>query len=130
MVPLDPALKALAFGTSGYRDGFSGLEYTGIENLADLEFRRVGYPELLQDAVWARAGFPENAQVRPSKAPLRSRAEAELHSAVSIRSVFLDLYNRTWPRLNHGYGDQVVVLVVGLGHSDFLSDQSQHVTTP
>ena len=130
MMPLDPALKALALRATGYRDGFTGSENAGIKNLSDLIPGGVGYPEFLQDAMRACSGLLQNAKMRTGQAPFRSRAEAEFQCVVSVRPIVLDLYDRAGPRFHHGNGDEVVALVVYLGHPDFFSDQSQHGTMP
>ena len=58
-------------------------------------------------------------------------AKAQLHSLVAVGGLRLDLAHRVRLGLDHGHGDELVLLVEDLGHADFLTINCvNHSLTP
>ena len=51
-------------------------------------------------------------------------AEAQVHGLVAVGGLRLDLAHRVRLGLDHGHGDELVLLVEDLGHADLLSKNS------
>ena len=51
-------------------------------------------------------------------------AEAQLHGLVAVGGLRLDLAHRVRLSLDHGHGDELVLLVEDLGHADLLTKNS------
>src|SRR5205814_1790836 len=102
------------------------LEQRHRQVLADLEAVERLDAELAHELRRGQVARLELAQRRTRHPPLLHRAVAELDGLVAVAIDGAQLGDRAGPRLDHGHGNPLALLVEELGHSHLLTDQSDH----
>ena len=109
-------------------DHLAGLEGVDGELLAERCTRR--RPSVRSSTRWRRgvtpalAKWPACGLVHLARV---DRAERDLDGGVAVVLRGADLGDDAGPGLDHGHGDDAVVLVPDLGHAELLAQQALHV---
>ena len=122
VVALHDALEATALDGADDVDHLADGELLDGEDVADLDFRSGREADFLEVADRRDAGLLEVAEFGAGETALLLFAEADLHGVVTVAEDGLDLRHGTRAGLDDRNRDEVVLPVVYLGHSDFLTE--------
>src|SRR6185503_1433674 len=126
-VTLDDAREAAALRGALDVDVLALLEDRRVQRLAERVGAHIRDAEFTQVARRRKVALRELAEVGLREALLLVRAEAELERGVAVALRGADLRHGARPRLDHGHGHDVALLVEDLRHADFSANQTDHV---
>src|SRR5437762_2321326 len=127
LVTLDDAREAASLGRALHVHVLAFLEHRDVERLAERVGGHVRDSELPEVARRREVALLELPEHGLREATLLVRAETELERGVAVALPGADLRHGAWPRLDHGHGHDVALLVEELGHADLFSDQTHHL---
>ena len=122
VVALDDALEAAALDGADDVDHLAGGEVLDGDDVADLGLRGAGLADLMEMGVGSDARLAEVADLAGRHAALLLGTEGDLDGVVAILVDGLYLRYRAGTRLDDRDRDEVVLRVIDLGHSDFLTE--------
>src|SRR5262249_50076276 len=125
-VTLDHALEPTPLRDTLHVDVATLLEQRDGQRLADLEPVERLHAELAQELHRRQVARLELAQCGTRHPSLLRAAVAELDGLVAVALHGAHLGDRAGPRLDHGHGNPLALLVEELGHPHLLTDQSDH----
>ncbi len=126
-VPLHDTGEALALAGGGNVDHLAGLEGLGLDLLAQRVLAGVSGPQLEQVTARGHAGLLEVAAHRRVHLAGVDVAEGDLDAVVAVAGRGANLGHDARAGLDHGHGDDAVVLVPGLGHAELGAQQTARV---
>ena len=122
VVALDDALETTALDGADDVDHLTGGEIFDGDDIADLGLSGAGLADLVEMGVGSDARLAEVADLAGRHAALLLGTEGDLDGVIAILVDGLDLRDGAGARLDDRDRDEVVVRVVDLGHSDFLTE--------